>query len=104
MENEKIYSLVEKLYTEMQKGFGKVDSRLDSLDATVGSLSSTVDNLSSRVDSLEKEVRKTNLVIEHDIKPKIEVLFDGHQQISDRLSRIEEKVTKHDEFIMKRIK
>ena len=110
-DNEKIYDLMEKLYSETQKGFEQVNTRIEGL---------------------EKEIRKTNLVIEHDIKPKIEVLFDGQKQNSDKLDsldskvdnlenkvdnlehrfdrlehkvdRIEIQVSKHDEFIIKRIK
>ena len=97
MDNQKVYDLMEKLYIEMQKGFEKVDARFEKVD-------SRMDSLGTRMDSLEKEVKKTNLVIEHDIKPKIEVLFDGQKQNSDKLDRIEAEVTKHDEFIMTRIK
>ena len=97
MDNEKIYNLMEKLYSEMQKGFEKVDARFEQIDARF-------EQVDARMDSLEKEVKKTNFVIEHDIKPKIEILFDGHKQLSDKLDRIEAEVIKHDEFIMKRIK
>jgi len=103
MENEKVYNLVEKLYTEMQKGFEKVDARFEQVDARFEKIDNRLDNMDNRVSGLEKEIRKTNLIIEHDIKPKIEVLFDGHQQISDRLSRIEAEVTRYDEFILKKI-
>ncbi len=53
---------------------------------------------------LENEVRKTNNVIENDIKPKIEALFDGQVQNTTELERIEAEVVKHEEFILKRVR
>ncbi len=53
---------------------------------------------------LENEVRKTNNVIENDIKPKIEALFDGQVQNTIKLERIEAEVVKHEEFILKRVR
>jgi peptidoglycan hydrolase CwlO-like protein len=103
MDNEKIYELMEKLYIEMQKGFGKVDKQFQQVDSKIDSLDNRIDSLDNRITNLENEVRKTNIVIENDIKPKIEALFDGFKQNSDKLDRIEAEVTKHDEFILKKI-
>jgi hypothetical protein len=36
--------------------------------------------------------------------PKINALFDGYKQNSDKLSRIEEEVSRHEEIIPRRIK
>ena len=36
--------------------------------------------------------------------PKIDSLFDGYKQNSDKLDRIEEEVSKHEEIILRRIK
>jgi len=111
VDNDKVYDLMEKLYVEMQHGFKEVNGKISDL---------------------EKEIIKTNLTIEHDIKPKIEVLFDGQKQTSDKLDRLDSKVdnlenrfdhldnkvdrieskidrievqvSKHDELIMTRIK
>lgn len=42
--------------------------------------------------------------IENEITPKINALFDGYQLHTEQLKRIEEKVSAHEEFILKRIK
>lgn len=58
-----LFELMTKMYGEMQVGFSSVNNRLDSLETKV-------DNLETKVDNLETEVRKTNMVIENEIKPK----------------------------------
>lgn len=59
-----------------------------------------------RLDINELKDRVTNIEvkIENEISPKISALFDGWQQHTDQLNRIEEKVSTHEEFIIKRIK
>lgn len=88
------------------------DRELLELIATqVANLTSKVDDLTGDVNSLNEgqisfknEVKKTNISIENDIKPKIDALFDGYKQNSDKLDRIEEEVSKHEEIILKRVR
>ena len=77
---------------------------LELIAAQVAKLTTKVDNLGTDLEELKQEVRKTNIVIEHDVKPKLNALFDGYKQHTDQLGRIEKEVTRHDEFILKRIK
>lgn len=63
-----------------------------------------VNGLSKKVDNLETEVRKTNAIIESEIKPNIKALFDGYKQNAEQLTRIEERVSKNEEFVLKRVK
>lgn len=91
MNNEdKIFDLITKLYGGMQKGFAEVNSKFDGISA--------------RVDSLEKQVSKTNLIIENEVNPRLAALFDGYKQNADKLDRIEAEVSRHDEIIWKRVK
>jgi len=80
---DKVFELLTQLYSEMNARFDKVDTRLDKS---------------------ENELLKTNMKIEHDILPKLDVLFDGYKQNSEQLSRIESEVIKHEEVILRRIK
>jgi len=57
-----------------------------------------------RLTKVENEVVKTNMTIEHDVKPKINALFDGYKQNVEKLTRIEEEVSKHEEIILKRVR
>jgi tetrahydromethanopterin S-methyltransferase subunit G len=70
MDNERLFSFMKKMYnemqsmkTEMQQGFKCVNDRLDKV---------------------ENEIKKTNIVIENEIKPKIEALFDGYKQNNEQ--------------------
>jgi len=115
---EKILSLLEKLNNRIDTLDQTLNNRIDTLDQTLNNRIDTLDKtlnkrmdkfegrmdgLENRMDNLASEVRKTNITIENDIKPKIEALFDGYKQNSDkldcvinRLEIIEEKVETHD--------
>ncbi|EMT38189.1 hypothetical protein TthWC1_2288 [Thermoanaerobacter thermohydrosulfuricus WC1] len=87
MNNEdKIFELLTQFYAEMQKGFKEVNGRIDKLEDEV------------------KEVKKTVLKIEQYHGQKLEALFDGYKQNYEKLCRIEEEVSKHEEFILRRIR
>ena len=86
MENEKLFEFMTQMYSEMKEGFIRL-----SFDI-------------SRLDSDMKEVKKTLLHIEQDHGKKLEVIFDGLTQHTDQLNRIEERLDKHDDIILKRIK
>lgn len=77
-ENE-IFELITKMYSEFSKKFESIDSEL-------------------------KSIKKTVLNIEHNHGNKLEALLDGYKQNSQKLDRIEKEVTKHEEFIIKRVK
>ena len=81
-ENE-IFELITKMYSEFSKKFESIDDRFESLESEL------------------KSIKKTVLNIEQNHGNKLEVLFDGYNQNSEKLDRIEREVTKHEEFIMK---
>ncbi|WP_157910174.1 hypothetical protein [Petroclostridium xylanilyticum] len=53
---------------------------------------------------LEERQKKLEMIMEQEIKPKIEALFDGWKQNSEQLERIEKEVSRHEEIILRRIK
>ena len=69
--DREIFDLMTKMYNEMQNGFLEVNSRLDKMEC---------------------EISKTNMVIENEIKPRIESLFDGYKQNAEAITNLEEKV------------
>ena len=117
-DEDRLFQMITKIYGEMQEGFQKVDKRLDSMDSRLDNVDSRLNNVDSRLDSVdsrldsmdsrlnnvEKEIRKTNIKIENDIKPKIDALFDGYKQNTESLARIEEEVSKHEEIILRKIR
>lgn len=79
MNNEEIiFELMTKMYNEMQNGFMIVNERLD-------------------------KVEKSVVNIENDHGKKLDALFDGYVQNSEKLTRIEKEVSKHEEIIWKRV-
>ncbi|HEX3028272.1 MAG TPA: hypothetical protein VHT34_02965 [Clostridia bacterium] len=70
-------------------------------------LKSDVTDLKNRVDSIDKRVNSidnTVIKMENDNKAQFGALFDGYKQNTEQLNRIEKEVTKHEEFILKRVK
>jgi len=62
------------------------------------------EDTNSRLNNIEDESRKTSIIIEHDLLPKITALFDGHIQNTQQLERIEHAVDKHEDIIIRKIK
>ncbi|MHB1393088.1 MAG: hypothetical protein ACYCYE_08435 [Clostridia bacterium] len=83
---DKTFELIEKLYNEFT-GFKSEfnDFRKETRDGF-------------------DEVKKSITRIEQDHGEKLQVLFDGYKQHSDQLDRIEEKVSRHDDIIVRKVK
>ena len=84
-DNNEMFELLTKMYSEVQGMKSDINGRLDNLD-------SKFDKLENKVDNLESEVRKTNITIENEIKPKIEALFDGYKQNTEAIYVLTNKV------------
>jgi len=77
------------------------DRELLELIATqVGEITKGMSEVKTRLTSVENIVTR----IENEHGKKLSALFDGYKQHTDQLDRIEKEVSKHDEFIMRRIK
>ena len=83
---------------------GTITEQVSGLTNQVDGLTKDVTELKKGQKDLKNEVTKTNMVIENDIKPKIDALFDGYKQNTEKLEKIEEEVSKHEEIILRRIK
>ena len=59
-------------------------------------------NLEAGLKGLEARQLNLEMKIEHDIMSKIDILFDGHEQLKQQLNRIEEVVSRHEEIILKK--
>lgn len=101
MNNEdKIFDLMTKMYSGMQEGFKEVNDKINKLDNRL----SKVENRLSKVENRLSKVEKTVIDIENNHGAKLDALFDGYKQNSDKLDRIEAEVSKHEEIIIKKIK
>ena len=88
-----------------------IAAQVGTLTSQVGTLTNKIDGIEKKVEIIETEVKeiktsqiKLEIIVENDIKPKLEALFDGHKQNTDQLERIENEVVRHEEFIIKRVK
>ncbi len=97
---EKIFELLTKMYSDLSGKIGNIESRMDTIEGKIGTIEGKIDNMQSEIIELKKAV----LRIETDHGNKLDALFDGYKQHSDRLDRIEAQVSKQEEFIIKRVK
>lgn len=102
---------MEKMYIEFNQRFDTIEKDITDIKGDVAGLKGDVGGLKGDVAGLKGDVtgikgglKKTNAMIEHEIMPKIEALFDGQIQNSQQLERIEAKVSKHEDIIMRKIK
>ena len=51
-----------------------------------------------------QEVKRRVIVIEEDHGKKLDLLFDGYKQNSDKLDRIEKEVSRHEEIILRKVR
>ena len=89
MENDKLFELMTKMYAEMQEGFKDVKSELQSHG--------------ERFNKIESKMTKIDIKLE-ELDTKVDLSLEGHKTNTEQLNRIEEEVSKHQDFILKRIK
>ena len=61
-------------------------------------------NVKNDLTDVKSDIKKIHMTIEHDIQPKLTALYDGQKQLNQKLERVEQEVSKHDEVIWKRVK
>lgn len=92
--NEQLFEFMTKMYSDLDGKIGNLDEKIDDINK----------EMQEGFIEVKSEIKKTNIKIDHEVMPKINALFDGYKQNSDKLSRIEEEVSKHEEIILRRIK
>lgn len=90
---DKMFDLLSKLYSEFTEFKADTGKKLDGIEKRMG-------GFEKRMDSIENTVTR----IEHTHSQKLDALFDGYKQNSDKLDRVENEVMKHEEVILRRIK
>jgi chromosome segregation ATPase len=91
-DNNEMFELLTKMYSEVQGIKSDINGRLDNLDFKFNNLENKVDNLGNKVDNLEHKVDKTNIIIENDIIPRIEALYDGYKQNTESINILTNKI------------
>ena len=86
--DEKMFDLMSKMYSEMQ------DMKVEMQEGF-----KRIDVLENGMQNMQKSIAK--IEVEHG--KKLDALFDGYKQNSEQLTRIENEVKRHDDFILRRV-
>jgi hypothetical protein len=84
MENDKLFNFIEKMYSDL-------NSKMDSMKTE---MQTGFKGLRDGQEELRVEVKKTNMVIENEIKPKIDALFDGYKLTYEKTTNVETDIKK----------
>lgn len=79
--DDKTFELLTKMYSDMTEQFKEINRKIDN-----------------------KADKNDIIRLENELNPKVQALFGGYKQHTDILDRIEKKITRQDEFIIKRVK
>lgn len=81
----------------MQHGFSELIHDIDGVKEDVSGMKAELTGVKQEL----TEVKHRVINIETDHGKKLSALFDGYKQNSDKLDRIQEEVSKHEEIILK---
>ena len=111
---DKAFELIEKLYGEFadfrketRERFDGIDNRFDGIDNRFEGIDNRLDGIDNRLDGIDNRLDGIDnrlAFIEQDHGKKLQALFDGYTQHSDQLDRIEEKVSRHEDIIIRKVK
>lgn len=77
------------------------DRELLELIATqVANLTTEVKDIKNEV----KDIRNKVTIIEQEHGKKLDALFDGYKQVYEKLNKIEDEVSKHEEIILRHVR
>ncbi len=81
---EKILALLEQVVTDV----ADLKTDVADLKTDVSSLKTTVASLEVRVDETAALAQKTAVLLENDVAHKINLLYEGHETIMDKLDEL----------------
>lgn len=74
--------MMEEVVSPIYKRLDKMDERLDKMDERL-------DGIESHLEKVETLATKTQITLENDIKPKINLLFEGQITLQNRFSQLD---------------
>ena len=81
-----------------------IAAQVSKLTIDVDGFRNDLTDVKNDMTDVKSDIKKIHMTIEHDIQPKLIALYDGQKQLSQKLERVEQEVSKHDEVIWKRVK
>ena len=86
---EEVVSPIYERLDKMDERLDKMDERLDKMDERFDKMDERLDGIESRLEKVETLATKTQITLENDIKPKINLLFEGQITLQNRFSQLD---------------
>lgn len=81
--------LLQAMRQMMEEVVSPIYERMDRMEAEFTSLREEVSSVKEEVASVKALATKTQITLENDIKPKINLLFEGHITLQNRFSQLD---------------
>lgn len=86
MENMELLQAMRQM---MEEVVSPIYERMDRMEAEFTSLKEEVASVKEEVSSVKVLATKTQITLENDIRPKINLLFEGHITLQNRFSQLD---------------
>ena len=86
---EEVVSPIYERLDKMDERLDKMDERFDKMDGRFDKMDERLDGIESRLEKVETLATKTQVTLENDIKPKINLLFEGQITLQNRFSQLD---------------
>lgn len=86
MENMELLQAMRQM---MEEVVSPIYERLDKMDERFDKMDGRLDGIESRLEKVETLATKTQITLENDIKPKINLLFEGQITLQNRFSQLD---------------
>jgi len=81
---EKILEMLAELTESVNRRFDAVDERMDRMEGRM-------DRMEERIDRIDDRSQRTAVMLEADVMPKLQTLYEGHGAIMDILETLAPK-------------
>ena len=81
--------LLQAMRQMMEEVVSPIYERLDKMDERFDKMDERLDGIESHLEKVETLATKTQITLENDIKPKINLLFEGHITLQNRFSQLD---------------
>ena len=86
MENMELLQAMRQM---MEEVVSPIYERLDKMDERFDKMDERLDGIESHLEKVETLATKTQVTLENDIKPKINLLFEGQITLQNRFSQLD---------------
>lgn len=86
MENMELLQAMRQI---MEEVVSPIYERLDKMDERFDKMDERLDGIESHLEKVETLATKTQIALENDIKPKINLLFEGQITLQNRFSQLD---------------